>query len=82
MKRGQKNKKTGIFSEFFMTRKEGESYIKERFHLTKKKDCPMLKHREQSFLVKWGHSLEQLLTFFLAMKKFQSSYFFALFSFK
>jgi hypothetical protein len=34
MKRGQKYRKTKIFSDFFMTRKG----------VKKKKDCPMLKH--------------------------------------
>jgi hypothetical protein len=68
----QKIRKTWIFSGFFMTRKEVKSYSKEWPHLTKKKqkkDCLMLKHREQSFLVKLGRSLEKLLTPFLVMKK-------------
>jgi hypothetical protein len=36
MKRGQKNRKTGIFSDFFMTRKEIKNYSNEQPHLTKK----------------------------------------------
>jgi hypothetical protein len=41
MKRGQKNKETGIFSDFFMTRKGVKNYSKERPHLTKK-DCSVI----------------------------------------
>jgi hypothetical protein len=37
MKRGQKNRKTGIFSDFLMTRERVKGYTKERPHLTKKR---------------------------------------------
>jgi hypothetical protein len=63
MKQGQKEMKTGIF--VFMSK----SYFKERPHLTKN-NCfiPVCINMGQSFLF-W-----QLLTSFLAMKKFQPTF--------
>jgi uncharacterized protein YneF (UPF0154 family) len=49
MKRGQKNRKAGIFSDFFMTRKGIKRYSKERPHLTKKKMLHVKAYREKSF---------------------------------
>jgi hypothetical protein len=50
MKRGQKNRKAGIFSHFFMTRKEVKSYSKEQPHLTKK-DCSLCFNMGTVFLI-------------------------------
>jgi hypothetical protein len=54
MKRGQKNSKTGIFSDFFMARKEIKNYSMERTHLTKKKRLSHVKAYGRVFFSQMG----------------------------
>jgi uncharacterized protein YneF (UPF0154 family) len=69
MKRGQKNRRAGIFSDFFMTRKGVKKYSKEWPYLTKK-DCSLWFNMEQSFFSQMGLPFTVSFDpFFQVMKK-------------